>query len=247
MIFPAVTASTDFAVIGSEASDPSSPLTTAGFSVRYDAPSGDYIMDFPSTEPASFDPYNDGSDINNPFYWNGNAGDHEVSVRKPTNPDLQLSYTTLATYGAFSQGSVPAYGWLAFGSATAAGSVPTTGTASYTAEVAGSSLDRHYYIGGTATLQFNFGAGTLAGHFDPVFWGSNTALGRYDFVNTVYGSGSTTFSGQLANAGFAQNGTFDGQFTGPVAQELMARWSAPFIDPATSQQSTMFGVWVGRN
>jgi hypothetical protein len=66
-------------------------------------------------------------------------------------------------------------------------------------------------------------------------------------VNTVYGSGSTTFSGQLANAGFAQNGTFDGQFTGPIAQELMARWSAPFIDPATSQQSTMFGVWVGRN
>ena len=94
-------------------------------------------------------------------------------------------------------------------------------------------------------LDFNFGAGTLSGHLDPILDGGS--LGRYDFLNTVYGSGSTIFSGQLSKAGIAQFGTFDGQFTGPNAEELMARWSAPYIDPVTSQQSTMFGVWVGKH
>ena len=246
LIFPSVTTSTDFAVIGIEASNDSSPtMTTAGFSVRYDAPSGTYILDFPSTQPAAFYAYTD--DPLNESVWNGTVGDHEATVWKPTNPDLQLTYTTLATYGTYSQGLVPAFGWLAFGSATPAGGVPAAGTATYSAEVAGSTIDRFHWVGGTATLQFDFGAGTLAGHFDPVFESSNTPLGRYDFVNSVYGSGSTTFSGQLSTAGIAQNGTFDGQFTGPIAQELMARWSAPFIDPVTAQQSTMFGVWVGKN
>jgi hypothetical protein len=245
-IFPAVTASTDFAVIGSEATGPSSPLTAAGFSVRYDAASGAYILDFPSTEPAAFYAYNTAADIDNAYYWNGVAEVHEVSVRKPSNPELPLSYTTLATYGTFEDGSVP-FGWLAFGSATPVGGVPVAGSASYTAEVAGSTIDRFHYVGGTATLQFNFGAGTLSGHFDPVFLDANGHLGRYDFVNTVYGSGSTIFSGQLSTAGIAQNGTFDGQFTGPNAQELMARWNAPYVDLLTGQQSTIFGVWVGRN
>ena len=77
--------------------------------------------------------------------------------------------------------------------------------------------------------------------------GEGVELGRYDFLNTVYGSGSTTFSGQLSKLGIAQFGAFDGQFTGPNAQELMARWSAPYIDPVTSQVSTMFGVWVGKD
>ena len=245
-IFPAVTTSTDFAVIGSEAVGSSPTLTTAGFSVRYDAPSGNYIMDFPSTEPAPFQAHNTAEDIANLWYWNGSAGQHEVTVRKPTNPDLPLTYTTLAAYGVFESDSGP-FGWLAFGSPTPAGGVPVAGTASYTAEVAGSSIDGFKYVGGTATLQFDFGGGTLAGHFDPVFLGSSGHLGRYDFVNTVYGSGSTVFSGQLSRAGIAQTGTFDGQFTGPVAQELMARWSAPYVDLLTGQQSTIFGVWVGRH
>ncbi len=243
-IFPAVTASTDFAVIGSEASGPTSALTTAGFSVRYDAPSGTYIMDFPSTEPGVFTAF--AEDTPNDSYWNGSAGGKEVSVRKPTNPDLPLSYTTLAAYGIF-EDAPATFGWLAFGTATPAGGVPVTGSAAYTAEVAGSTIDRFQSVGGTATLQFNFGAGTRSGHFDPVFLDSSGHLGRYDFVNTVYGSGSTIFSGQLSRAGLAQNGTFDGQFTGPNAQELMARWNAPYTDLLTGQQSTIFGVWVGRN
>jgi hypothetical protein len=40
-------------------------------------------------------------------------------------------------------------------------------------------------------------------------------------------------------------GAFGGQFTGPGAEELMARFTAPFINPYTGKQSDMFGVWVG--
>lgn len=245
-IFPAVTATTDFAVVGSEAVSSSTTLTTAGFSVRYDAPSGNYVMDFPSTQPAAFSAHNSAADIANAAYWNGVVGNLEVTVRKPTNPDLPLTYTTLANYGLFEDDPVP-FGWLAFGSPTPAGGMPVAGTASYTAQVAGSTLDRYNYVGGTATLEFNFGAGTLTGHFDPVFLDHNGHLGRYDFANTVYGSGSTTFSGQLSRAGLAQSGSFDGQFTGPNAQELMARWNAPYIDLLTGQQRTIIGVWVGKN
>lgn len=102
-------------------------------------------------------------------------------------------------------------------------------------------MDRNRYITGTAMLNFNFGAGTLSGHLD-----LDSGFGRYDFLNTLYASGSTTFSGQLSKTGIAQFGAFEGEFTGPNAQELMARWSVPYIEPGTSLQSSMFGVFVGK-
>jgi hypothetical protein len=48
----------------------------------------------------------------------------------------------------------------------------------------------------------------------------------------------------LSRSGIAEHGTFNGLFTGPSAQELMARWTAPMPGPNTTQQ--MFGVWVGK-
>jgi hypothetical protein len=141
-------------------------------------------------------------------------------------------------------------GFVAFGTATPPGAVPTTGSATLDALVAGLTLDGDGEITGTATLQFDFAAGTLTGKFDPVlgiYGGTNTyALGTYDFVNTVHGVGSTTFSGSLQRTGAPSLGAFDGIFTGPAAQELMARWHAPYLHPITSSWSNMFGVWVGR-
>ena len=103
-------------------------------------------------------------------------------------------------------------------------------------------------IRGNATLQFNFGAGTLAGHFDPVHElnGVSTNLGTYNFVSTVFGVGSTSFSGALSLTGTSTLGAFDGRFTGPAAQELMARWTAPCLAPGTQRPGEMFGVWVGK-
>ena len=36
------------------------------------------------------------------------------------------------------------------------------------------------------------------------------------------------------------------EIAGPAAEELMARWTAPYLNPATNQWSGMYGVWVGR-
>ena len=255
-IFPGLTSSTEFAVVGSEAPGAGgTTLTTTGFSVRYDAVNKSYIMDFPATAAGEFKQYS--SNTPNATWWggvvvdaSGNPVTRDVSVLRPSNPDLQLTYTTLVGYNYLSVSSIP-FGWAAFGTATPAGAVPTSGSASYSALVRGSSVDAWGAIEGTASLQFDFGAGKLSGHFDPVYLylgglGETSSLGRYDFTNTVYSAGSTTYSGQLSQAGLGQSGSFGGQFTGPSAQELMARWSAPFHDPITNVDSTMFGVWVGK-
>jgi hypothetical protein len=252
-IFPNITTSTTFASVGVELSG--NPVRTDGFSVRYDAASNLYIFDFPSNDPGGF--YSNSSDSS---FWSGGliaTGSGTVwppmSVLKPspTNPAIQLSYTSLAGYLAAGPMDNLPYGFVAFGSATPTGSVPVTGSAGYSAYVLGASVDRFYWVDGSATMQFDFGNGTLAGHFDPNlidFYGNGTRipLGQYDFINTVFGVGSTTFSGQLSNAAVPGVGTFSGQFTGPSAQELMSSWIAPFHDPATNQDSQITGVWVGK-
>jgi hypothetical protein len=223
-------------------------LNSAGFSVRYDADTGEYLMNVPAAAGGAF--Y---SDSNGEQYWSGtlqNASDYVgISVLKPGNPEQQFTYSSLAQY--YTDGAWPGnYGWFAFGTATQPGAVPVTGSATYSALVRGSSLDGNGGIQGTATLNFNFGAGQLSGHFDPQYVsyggiGDRIALGRYDFVNTVYAVGDTSFSGQLTNSAFGQNGSFTGRFTGPNAEELISSWSAPFHSPDTGQDSAMFGVWVG--
>ena len=126
-----------------------------------------------------------------------------------------------------------------------------TGSATFTALVRGSDVDKQGMIQGTASLLFDFSAGKLSGHMDPVYMsysgmGETEPLGRYDFANTIYARGSTSFSGQLSNSSFSQSGTFNGQFTGPAAQELMSTWSAPFHNPISNTDSQMFGVLVGK-
>lgn len=237
-IFPNITANTDFAALGIETSSDKS-LVSDGFSARFDAASNAYIIGLP-------------------------LGAYSVGIVKPS--DIQLAYTT---FGSISSGYyTTTFGHFAFGSATPASGIPASGTATYDANVLGSTLDSYYranqtassgtvgHISGTAALQFDFGAGTLAGHFDPILTYNDettapasfktTNLGSYNFVNTVYGAGKTNFSGQLSIPGSSSLGAFDGQFTGPVAQELMTRWTAPYLNPATQQWSQMFGVWVGK-
>ena len=167
-----------------------------------------------------------------------------VDVFRPgdQNWDFALTYTSFAMYETHD-----VMGVVAFGLATPASAMPASGSATYQAFVAGQGEYLEGTVRGNASLQFDFGAGTLSGHFDPVlsdFFSGTTPLGHFDFVNTVYSAGSTTFSGELSSTAFATPGSFDGQFTGPAAQELMAHFSAPFGDPA--HPSTMFGVWVGK-
>jgi hypothetical protein len=248
-IFSSVTTSTQLAVLGYEGSSTNAApaaLVGTGFSVKYDAATGDYLFDMPATAPGSLDVYQTGD-----RYWNATLDGQQggsattIDVFRPgsQNWDFALTYTSFALYGT-SDGEI---GAVAFGIPTTASAMPVTGSATYNAFVAAQD-ENHIGIRGSATLQFDFGAGTLAGQFDPVIYdllAGNTSLGHYDFVNTVYGVGSTSFSGQLSSSSVTGLGSFEGEFTGPEAQELMARFSAPFFDPYSGKQMNMFGVWVG--
>jgi hypothetical protein len=244
-VFPAITQSTDFAVLGIQQETFNSPapaLVTSGFAVSFDETSGAYVIDLPSSNPGKFL-----SDDDLPSFWGGSLENSFccLGVLKPAAAGL--SYTSFAQFSAYGfEDTLPA-GVVAFGQATPAAAIPTTGSATMDAMVKGFTVDRSGSIGGSATLQFNFGAGTLAGHFDPVLNNGNAlALGQYTFVDTVYGVGSTTFSGGFSHANPLLTGAFNGLFTGPSAQELMARWTADYVDPDTQQQGGMFGIWVGR-
>jgi hypothetical protein len=258
-IFPATDQSTTFASLGLEATGRGSPveeLTRDGFSVSYNAEAGVYIFDVPSSGPGGF--YENTGNTPSSRFWNGEIAEASTNVSvyasvlkpTPTNPVIQLTYTTYALYGSTYQGGP--FGFVAFGSPTPQGAIPVTGTATYNAAVEGATLDTGEFVKGSATLQFNFGPGTLSGHFDPVIYDylaygdAGLSLGRYDFTNTIYSFGSTNFSGDLVRAGLNGHGSFEGRFTGPVAQELMSRWTAPYIKPGSNTPSEMFGVWVGR-
>lgn len=244
-IIPSVTQSTNFAAMGLEAAYTSPDLTSDGFAVAFDSSTGLYVMDFPSTEPGGFYPGpNPPGDI-----WTGNVvsdgANRYVEVLNPANPDFPLTYTGLAGYRAGES-----YGWAAFGVETAPGAVPASGTASYDAKIRGWTVDASERISGDAALSFDFAAGTLSGHISPILFSdydwNNYELGRYDFVNTIFGAGSTTFSGEFSHPIFGQNGSFNGMFTGPAAQELMASWTASYRHPLSNSDSTMIGVLVGR-
>jgi hypothetical protein len=251
-IFPGVTTNTDFAVLGLEASDintPASALTSNGFSVRYDATSQRYLVDLPSIDEFAFQSGNDDASFWHAFVATGfyHYTGTIVDIFKPTstNPEIQLAYTSFGVTNGY---YTAPFGFFAFGSATPNSGVPVTGSASYGALIAGATLDNHGLIKGDATFQFNFGSGALSGHFDPVLSASGveTNLGSYNFVNTVFGVGSPTFSGGLSHSGASTLGAFDGRFTGPSAEELMARWTAPYRNPSTQSWAEMFGVMVGK-
>lgn len=252
-VFPSVTANTDFTALGYEVfsgvGGASPPELRDGFSVRYDSAAQAYVIDLPSASPGRFQATSEDS-----FEWHGVLLDSSapaltVNVRKPGTAAADFVYTTFGDYYQYEWAPIEFYsGVFAFGQATPAGAVPTTGTASYNAILHGTTLDWARVVG-SATLQFNFAAGTLSGSMNPEVIGGLDAisLGRYDFVNTIYSVGSTNFSGGLRHESGNLTGSFNGLFTGPAAQELMARWRAQYIMPGgNGTTSEMVGVLVGR-
>jgi len=140
-------------------------------------------------------------------------------------------------------------GAFAFGVATLPSGVPLTGSATYDAEIDGHAGNWGLY--GTAQFQFDFAAGTLSGYIDPHTNGpmESPVLPRYNFTDTVFSRGSTTFSGSFDVAGPTPS-SFTGQFTGPNAEELMATFTAPFLDwdanEVPSNWNVIEGVIVGK-
>jgi hypothetical protein len=180
------------------------------------------------------------------------AGGESLPVKvfiRPTGPAWKpFSYTSWMEVGPKGAGDSP----VAFGIPTPAGSVPTTGTASYKAEISGitKSLQGSDYgllVQGDALFHFDFGAGKLSGYMAPQLNGPMDVPGplpTYHFVNTIYSSGSTTFSGAFDIGGPIPS-SFQGRFAGPLAQELMAGWRAPFVG-WENQWGVMEGVMIGK-
>ena len=266
--------SAPFAVLGvgetySTDASGNDPKSIAGPSAQdvqfsYDAASGSYSISLPGFQAGR---------LTNPGY-NGSAGQVATSTTngvsvgssstlQPLNvwlpvPGSDVSPYTYTSFGTWSGqtgvttggGVLRAEGIFAYGIPTQAGDVPVTGTANYTAEVRGSIgptwMD---WLSGTANLSFGFGAGNLsgslhAGVFDN-FDGIVMDFGKYDFTQTVYSTGSTTFSGKFVVPGMPDaDSSFSGQFTGPGAAELMARFQAPYL--FNGQQGTMSGIWIGK-
>jgi hypothetical protein len=166
-------------------------------------------------------------------------------------------YSEMASWGNLNLSAEGGFGYFAFGTPTPAGAVPTTGSASFTGRAIGSSdvMDADHLYGGytprgvdgTVDLNFNFGSGALTGVLDLYLNdGMNPiSLGQYNFTQTVFSPGSTTYSGRFDTSLSGIN-FFNGRFTGPSANETIAAWAVPFrINPGGTTHQAI-GAWIAR-
>ena len=156
------------------------------------------------------------------------------------------------------------WGYSAFGIATPPGGVPTSGSAAFQGVVSGSTdimVADNLYGGffplptdGYVTLNFDFGAGSLAGQMDLFLPdGMNPIpLGSFAFQQTIFSAGSATYSGTFATSASGQN-FFLGQFTGPNAEETIGAWAIPFVFDQNGstirgdgQTHQAFGAWIAK-
>ena len=152
----------------------------------------------------------------------------------------------------------------AFGTLTPNGAVPIAGSASYSGIIAGKSdviasdsFDgpNRANVSGTVDLNFNFAAGSLAGAMTvnlSDFSGDSLPLGSFNFKDTVYSTGSTSYSGKFDSTAAGDN-FFLGKFTGPNAEETIGAWALPFVlntgnatITADHQAHQAFGAWIAK-
>ena len=264
-VFSGVSTNTNFTTRGYDtlyAPEPSSPFT-GDFTISYDAASKSYSIASTAIS-GRFDEFLPTSDptvitsdatrligqVRNPATGYNNGS---LTVYRPaTDGSIGLTYST---YAIMRETQSDGLLYVAFGFPTLSANIPTTGNATYLAKTSGRTDNGLYAVDGDVRLDFNFGGGTLSGYFDPKLLGRGTdtslvhlSLGHYAFSNAVYSSGAGTFSGSFAlPPGVTGYSAFDGQLTGPAAQELIARFQAPYTPPmgATGDPGRIFGVWIG--
>jgi hypothetical protein len=99
---------------------------------------------------------------------------------------------------------------------------------------------------------FNFVSGSVGGsmtvNLDTT--GGLIPLGTFNFKNTVFGVGSTNYSGKFDTTAAGDN-FFLGRFTGPHAEETIGAWALPFVlnsgnstVTADHQTHQVFGAWI---
>ena len=198
---------------------PSGQLVTTGANGSYDA-SG--WLDITST-------------VNDVTNSNGKLG---VTLDWAASSDLK--YTSMGSWWS----TDGRQGYFAYGAPTLSGEMPITGSADYSGNIRGTT-GQDYVFGGI-DLSFNFAAGTLSGEMTPEFapvWDA-ISLGTYTFRDTVYSTGSTSFSGAFDVPGSTASSSFEGSFNGPNGAEVMGSWKAPYLNPVTNTWGDMSGVFA---
>jgi hypothetical protein len=231
--------------------------------IAYSAADGRYAVTVPGSSEGTLVPktgnggWNGTSWINlessNSDLVNG-AGQPQAAVVLDWPASSPYSYTSFGSWtGPSPMGEVRNV--FAYGIPTAAADVPKVGNASYVGQIRGitngepppgGSVQPILDVFGTVSLSFDFGAGTLVGSMNPEIapvWDA-VSLGTYSFRDTVYSTGSTSFSGAFNVEGSSAPSSFLGSFTGPGGAELMANWLAPYRDPVSGIWGTMGGVWI---
>lgn len=210
-LIPAATTSQQFAVIGTGAADEL-------LQVRYVQSSNTYEVQLPhSTDwgEISYLPTGGGTPIN---FTGGGA---------------HLWLGPGYRYSRIFEWSGGAGGYEAIGIATPAGGVPVTGTAAYVGELLGATTEifgtDNWDVRGAIAMVFDFAHGSLVGRVDPT--AMTYQLGELQFRDTVYSTGSTTFSGSF-DTSLAGTNSFSGLFTGPHAEEVIGNFAFPYQSPA---------------
>lgn len=140
--------------------------------------------------------------------------------------------------------SYPA-GEFAFGIATPAGAVPSGSARTFFLASGFEYPGRSSAIDGE--LVFDPQNGKLSGYFDIAYvdaWGPYEPV-RYQVTSTTYVPGSTNFSATIVIPDAPSPGTIEGQFTGPNAEEVILRWSAPVREPYNGKWELQTGVRLG--
>jgi hypothetical protein len=242
-IIPAATTSQQFAAVG--ASHPfdivdgdQRTLLDAGdqLQVRYVASSNSYEIQGPHSATWTVISFLS-ADPTEPINWAG-SGAH-LWLRSGS-----YQYSRLFEWAGYNS----IYAHEAIGVATPAGGVPVSGSASYSGQLLGFTPENHsdgtdLSVEGSILLAFNFGAGSLSGSITPNLH-QLFSLGTISFRDTVYSTGSTTFSGKF-DTDVAGANSLSGLFTGPNAQELIGNWALPYKSPIDGLTYQADGAFVG--
>lgn len=226
--------------------------------IRYDAATNKYevmaegrgwetLVDDPSFSPHPGDP-------NVSFVFATTNASHFIirTHYSYAEPTVKYQYSNLAPWSVGSVGGVTA-----FGMATLESGMPIVGSASYQGIIEGRTAETYVdswsdegvapgYVQGNINLAFDFGNGSLSGSISPILHLDRSHnLAPIQFTNTVYSTGSTTFSGQFGTSLSGAN-SFSGLFTGPAAQELIGSFAFPYTSPVDDKNYQATGAFVGK-
>ena len=239
-----------FAVFSSHYEAGQTTATKNGLQFAYSAATDEYTISIPGYQPGQLVPTGGSGSVGDDGTWldlvstanDVTNSDGKLSVTLAWPAHLGFKYTSIGSWGSVDGER----GNFVYGVPTLAGDMPVTGSADYSGIIQGLTSDQYDVFGGIS-LSFNFGAGTLTGAMTPEIapiW-DTVGLGTYTFRDTVYSTGSTSFSGAFDSPGSNAPSSFQGEFTGPSGSELMGSWQAPYLDPVSGSWGSMSGVFIG--